>query len=74
MSEETGGKRHLVFTDAEINAAESIACTMIREGDRFTADRVIEVYERLLDVTANAKIRLHYELYHLAPDGTEAKQ
>jgi hypothetical protein len=67
MDSKTSGKQHLAFTDAEINAAESIACTMIREGDRFTADRVIEVYERLLDVTAEAKLRLKYELTTVKP-------
>ena len=74
MSDETGGKQHLAFTDAEINAAASIVNAMIAEGVRFHDGRVIEVYERLLDVTAKAKILLYHELYHLPPDAGETEQ
>lgn len=74
MSDETGGKQHLAFTDAEINAAASIVNAMIAKGVRFYDDRMIEVYERLLNVTANAKILLQHELYHVPLDGGETEQ
>ena len=73
MSDETGGKQHLAFTDAEINAAASIVNAMIAEGVRFYDGRVIEVYERLLDVTAKAKILLYHEFFHLPPDVGESE-
>lgn len=61
MSDETGGKQHLAFTDAEINAAASIVNAMIAKGVRFYDDRMIEIYARLLDATGEAKLRLKYE-------------
>jgi len=74
MDSATGGKQHLVFTDAEINAVASIVKAVIIEGVDVTDGTVIDVYERLLDVTASAKIRLRYELYHLEADGGETEQ
>ena len=74
MSDETGGKQHLAFSDAEINAAASIVNAMIAERVRVGDDWVIGVYERLLGVTANAKILLQHGLYHLPLDGGEPEQ
>ena len=73
MSDETGGKQHLAFTDAEINAAASIVNAMIAKGVRFYDDRMIEVYEQLLDATAKAKTRLRHDLYHLPLDGGDTE-
>ena len=63
MSEETSGKQHLVFTDAEINAAASIINAMIAKYVRLDDDTVIEAYRRLLEETAEAKLRLKHEHY-----------
>ena len=71
MDDETSGGQHLEFTDAEINAAASIVCTMIKESVWEGDDWIIDAYERLLNVTANAKIRLRHELYHLPLDEEE---
>ena len=73
MSDETGGKQHLAFTDAEINAAASIVNAMIAERVRVGDDWVIGVYERLLDVTAKAKTLLWHGLYHLPLDGWDTE-
>lgn len=54
MSDETGGKQHLVFTDAEINAAASIINAPIAEGVRFHDDTAIEAYGPPFDPATDA--------------------
>ena len=51
---ETGGKQHLVFTDAEINAAASTSEAMIADGVRFHDDTAVEAYGQPFDPATDA--------------------
>jgi len=66
MDDPKDDKKHLEFTDAEINAAASIVKTCIEAieaGEELqNEDEIVSLYRRLLDETANAKIRLKYHL------------
>ena len=70
---DAGSEQHRVFTDAEINAAAGIVNTMIAKSEWDGDDWIVHLYERLLGVTSNAKIRLRHDLYHLPLDGGEAE-
>ncbi len=65
MDGKTSGKEHLTFTDAEMSAAASVINAMIAKGVQLDDNRAIEIYARLLDATAEAKIRLKYERIHV---------
>ena len=67
MDGKASGKQHLAFTDAEINAAASVVKAMIAKAVQIDDEMAIAVYSRLLDATAEAKLRLKYELTTVTP-------
>ena len=74
MDDPKDDKKHRMFTDAEINAAAGIVNTMITKSEWGGDDWIVDLYERLLDVTAKAKILLWRGIYHLPLDGGEVEQ
>ena len=61
MSEQADGREYLAFSDAEIAAVASVVNAMLgRAGGSLEhlCDYAVTMYDRLLDATANAKIRL----------------
>ena len=65
MSEQADGREYLAFSDAEIAAVASVVNAMLgRAGGSLEhlCDYAVTMYDRLLDATANAKIRLKKEI------------
>jgi len=67
MSDKSDDREHLVFSDAEIAAVASVVNAMLGRAagggslERL-CDPIVAMYDRLLDATANAKIRLKKEI------------
>ena len=67
MSDKSDDREHLAFSDAEIAAVASVVNAMLVRaagGGSFQVlcDHTVVMYDRLLDATVNAKIRLKKEI------------